>query len=284
MPELPEVETVRRHLAGWLPAAELVEATFARPDLRYPMPIAAIRALHGGRCRAVRRRAKYLLIDLESGPDSTTPWTLVVHLGMSGRVSVDASGPDGAGERHEHWRLRWQGPDGPFALRGVDPRRFGALLAFPTAGEAEHPLLAGLGPEPLGAGFSAAYLESATRGRTTSLKAWLLDARSVAGVGNIYASEACWRAALDPRRAAGSLTAPQCAALALAVRSVLEDAIAAGGTTLRDFASGDGSPGYFQQRLDAYGRTGEPCPRCAAPMMRIVQGQRATYLCTACQD
>ncbi|MSP90534.1 MAG: bifunctional DNA-formamidopyrimidine glycosylase/DNA-(apurinic or apyrimidinic site) lyase [Myxococcales bacterium] len=282
MPELPEVETVCRHLAGWLPGAELIDAAFSRPDLRYPMPAAAIEALCGRRCAGVRRRAKYLLLDIEA-LGAAPAWTVLIHLGMSGRVSVDDLDPLQGWRRHEHWRLQWRGARGPFALHGVDPRRFGALLAFPAAHEAEHPLLAGLGPEPFGPHFTPRAMQAAAMGRTTSIKAWLLDARSVAGVGNIYASEACWRARLDPRRPVGSLSAVQCAALVAAVRSVLDEAIAAGGTTLRDFVSGDGSPGYFQQRLDAYGRHGEPCPRCTATIVRVVQGQRATFLCEACQ-
>lgn len=284
MPELPEVETVRRHLQQFLPGQRVAEAWFYRADLRYPLPLAQLAALRGATLGAVARRSKYLLL-ASSGP------TLLVHLGMSGRLFVEPGGAetaDTAPERrkHEHWRLRLDGPRGPQWLRYVDARRFGALDVVDAAGR--HPLLDHLGPEPLEAGFDAAHLWQACQGRRVPIKQRIMDGGVVVGIGNIYASESCFRAGISPLRPAEALTQAECAALVEAARAVLAEAIAAGGSTLRDFAGGDEAPGYFQQRLDVYGRDGQACPRCAAAgrpaqVQRAVLGQRATFWCPGCQ-
>jgi formamidopyrimidine-DNA glycosylase len=277
MPELPEVETVRAGVARHLPGRRVRAVAFRRADLRWPMPVRAVRALVGSRCRAVTRRAKYLLLDFEAET------LLLVHLGMTGRLFVDVvAGPRAKRppwRKHEHWRLDF----GDRVLRFVDARRFGVLDVVPVRERRTHKLLALLGPEPLSARFDAAYLFERTRGRTASVKSFLMDARNVAGVGNIYASEACFRAALRPQRAAGTLTARECAALARAVRSVLRDAIRLGGTSMRDYVGAEEEAGWFALRLSVYDREGEPCKRCGRPVARTVDGARATYFCRACQ-
>jgi formamidopyrimidine-DNA glycosylase len=279
VPELPEVETVARHLRRHLVGARVAETNFSRSDLRYPMPIAAMPALVGARCVAVRRRAKYLLIDFDAGH------TLLVHLGMSGRLFVETDAGEAEWRKHEHWRMTLVTDSEPLRVRFVDARRFGALDLIATPAESKHWLLHKLGPDPLDHDFTDEYLFAATRARRQSRKDWLMDSRNVVGVGNIYASETCWRAQVDPRKAAGLLDKRACGRLVTAVRDVLGEAIAAGGTTLRDFVGGDEAPGYFQQQLDAYGRDGEPCHRCAekANIVKVVQGARATYFCPRCQ-
>ncbi len=277
MPELPEVETVRRHLQQSLPDRRVAEVTLQRADLRYPIPVAAVHALAGATFVAVRRRAKYLLCDLVAPglPDRV----LLVHLGMSGRLFIDPHAPD-AWRKHEHWRLRLQ-PD--LWLRYVDPRRFGALDVLERLHEAEHPLLATLGPEPLDGAFTAQHLLAACDGRQVALKLVLMDQKHVVGIGNIYASEALFRAHLHPLRPAQTLKLREAKALVAASQAVLHEAIAAGGSTLRDFVGGDEAPGYFQQRLDVYGRDGAPCNRCGTAISHCVLGNRATYFCAVCQ-
>jgi len=276
MPELPEVETVRRHLALHLPGALVLGATLRREDLRYPIPVQAVHSLASRRILAVRRRAKYLLLDF------VPPVTALIHLGMSGRLFTTPS--DEPWQPHEHWRLHLQGSAGLVDLRYVDARRFGCLDILISHMELQHPLLAGLGPEPLGAALSAQELLRATRGRRVPVKTWLMDSHNVVGVGNIYASEACFRAGVHPLRAATDLNLDDCQRLLGAVQAVLQEAIAAGGSTLRDFVGGDAKPGYFQQQLAVYGRGGEPCHACATPIERTVLGTRATYFCPHCQS
>jgi formamidopyrimidine-DNA glycosylase len=260
-----------------LPARRIVDVTLTRGDLRYPIPVAAVQALHGATFQAVRRRAKYLLCDLQAPgqPDRV----LLVHLGMSGRLFIDPNAP-AEWRKHEHWRLQLE-PD--MWLRYVDARRFGALDVLELAHEAEHALLATLGPEPLDPQFTAQHLLRVCKGRQVALKLVLMDQKAVVGIGNIYASEALFRAGLHPLRSAKSLKLKEAKALVAASREVLQEAIAAGGSTLRDFVGGDEAPGYFQQRLDVYGRDGEPCHRCGAPVAHVVLGTRATYFCPACQ-
>jgi formamidopyrimidine-DNA glycosylase len=284
MPELPEVETVRRHLQQFLPGQRVERAWFYRADLRYPLPLTQLQALTGATLGEVRRRSKYLLL-ASDGP------TLLVHLGMTGRLFVEPGGGETADveperRKHEHWRLRLDGPMGPQWLRYVDARRFGALDVVDPAGH--HPLLDHLGPEPLEPAFDAQHLWQACQGRQVPIKQRIMDGSVVVGIGNIYASESCFRARISPLRPAHALTLGESAALVQAAREVLEEAIAAGGSTLRDFAGGDEAPGYFQQRLDVYGRQGEPCLRCRAEgreaaVARTVTGQRATYWCPGCQ-
>jgi formamidopyrimidine-DNA glycosylase len=270
MPELPEVETIRRALALRLSGQRVSAVTQRRPDLRFPLPARLGQRLSGRRIEAFRRRAKYILADLDDGH------SLLLHLGMSGRLVLD--GP--AGGPHEHLTFTFE--DGS-VLRFIDPRRFGMLDLWPSAALAQHPRLAGLGLEPLGPGFDGAAIAAALLGRRSPLKIALMDQRIVVGVGNIYASESLFRARLSPRRIAGFLRPAQARRLALAVRAVLEDAIAAGGSSLRDYVQADGELGVFQDHFAVYGRAELPCPACARPIRRLVQGGRATYFCPGCQ-
>jgi formamidopyrimidine-DNA glycosylase len=240
------------------------------PRLRWRIPRDLPRKVAGQRIVRVGRRAKHLLLGLESG-------TLLLHLGMSGNLRVvPATTPRLA---HDHFDLVL---DSGLALRFNDPRRFGSLLY--TSGEPrEHPLLERLGPEPFSAAFDADYLYRITRGRRVAIKQLLMNSQLVVGVGNIYASEALFRARLRPGRAARSLTRADAARLVRSVRAVLRQAISKGGTTLRDYLGADGAPGYFRQRLYVYERRGRPCRRCGTPVRAMTQGQRSTYYCPICQ-
>jgi formamidopyrimidine-DNA glycosylase len=240
------------------------------PRLRWPVARDLPRKVAGQRIVRVGRRAKYLLLRLESG-------TLLLHLGMSGNLrAVPAATPRLA---HDHFDLVL---DSGVALRFNDPRRFGSLLY--TGGEPKrHPLLAQLAPEPLSRAFDADYLYRITRGRRVAIKHLLMNSRLVVGVGNIYASEALFRARLRPGRPARSLSHADAARLVRAVRAVLRQAIRSGGTTLRDYLGADGTPGYFRQRLYVYERAGRPCRRCGGPVRAMTQGQRSTYYCASCQ-
>lgn len=273
MPELPEVETTRRGLAPHLEGARVERVLLRRPDLRWPIPPEVAAELPGQRIDAVRRRAKYLLLDTGAG-------SALLHLGMSGSLRVlPASTPAG---RHDHVDIALAaGRDGPRVLRLTDPRRFGSLLWQPP-GET-HPLLAGLGPEPLGDAFDGDYLHARSRGRSAQVKAFLMDQRVVVGVGNIYVAEALFAAGVSPLRAAGRISRERYGRIADEIRAVLARAIVRGGTTLRDFISPDGAPGYFEQELSAYGRGGEPCLRCGRPLRQALVAQRATVWCGHCQ-
>lgn len=270
MPELPEVETTRRGLAPHLVGKELAGAVVRDPRLRWPVPANLSERLVGRRVEALTRRGKYLLMDVGAG-------TVLVHLGMSGSLQLVPSGTPP--KKHDHVDLLVAGGR---AVRLNDPRRFGAVLWI--IGEPEdHPLLAHLGPEPLGPAFDGEYLHRRGAGRRTPVKALLMDSRVVVGVGNIYANEALFRAGIDPRRVAGRISRKRYDLLAAAVRGVLEEAVRQGGTTLRDFVAGDGRPGYFQQRLQVYGRGGRPCARCATELREVRLGQRSTVYCSRCQ-
>ena len=239
------------------------------PRLRWRVPADLPRKVAGQPIRRLGRRAKYLLLGLESG-------TLLLHLGMSGNLRVvPASTPR---LPHDHFDLVL---DSGVALRFNDPRRFGSLLY--TSEPQQHPLLAGLAPEPFSRAFDTDYLYRITRGRRVAIKQLLMNSRLVVGVGNIYASEALFRARLRPGRAARSLSRTDAARLVRAVRAVLRQAIRSGGTTLRDYLGADGSPGYFRQRLYVYERRGRPCRRCGAAVRAMTQGQRSTYYCPGCQ-
>jgi formamidopyrimidine-DNA glycosylase len=270
MPELPEVETTVRGLAARLAARRITALEQRRPDLRFPLPLRLAERLVGRRIERFGRRAKYILAALDDGQ------TLLLHLGMSGRLVLDGppAGP------HEHLTF---GFDDGSVLRFVDPRRFGMLDLAATASLAAHPRLVGLGLEPLAASFTGAALAGALLGRRSPLKVALMDQRLVVGVGNIYASESLHRARLSPRRLAGSLRPAQAERLALAIRAVLADAIGAGGSSLRDYVQADGELGFYQERFAVYGRAGLPCPGCARPVLKLVQGQRATFWCSRCQ-
>ena len=240
------------------------------PRLRYPLPRDLPRKVAGQHIVRVGRRAKYLLLELDSG-------TLLLHLGMSGNLRVVPAATPRL--RHDHFDLLL---DSGVALRFNDPRRFGSLIY--TSGEPrEHPLLERLGPEPFSAAFDADYLYRITRRRRVAIKQLLMNSQLVVGVGNIYASEALFRARLRPGRAARSLTRADAARLVRAIRAVLRQAIRAGGTTLRDYLGADGAPGYFRQRLYVYERRGKPCRRCGTPVRAVTQGQRSTYYCPGCQ-
>lgn len=269
MPELPEVETTRRGLAPHLEGVIVRAVLQRREDLRWPIPDQIRAHLPGARIEAVRRRAKYLLLDTLAG-------SALLHLGMSGSLRVlPAATPVKA---HDHVDLAL---DGGRVLRFNDPRRFGSLLW--QAPGTTHPLLQGLGPEPLSEEFDGAWLFARSRGRSAPLKTFLMDQRIVVGVGNIYAAESLFRARIHPLRAAGRVSAARYQALASAVKEILAHAIARGGTTLRDFISPDGAPGHFEQELWVYGRGGLPCKRCAAALKQAQVGQRTTVWCPHCQ-
>lgn len=270
MPELPEVETTARALRPVLEGRRIARLVVRDARLRWPVPAALAARVEGQRVLRVRRRAKYLLLELEAG-------TLLVHLGMSGSFCLAAAGE--VPGKHDHVDIV---TDEGRILRYTDPRRFGALI-WAGADPGAHPLLAALGPEPLGPGFDGDYLFRASRRRRTSCKAFIMDAHVVVGVGNIYANEALFRAGIRPGVAAGRLTRTRCEALAAAIREVLAAAIRKGGTTLRDFAAGERQSGYFQLELAVYGRGGEPCRTCGTPLRERALGGRSTVWCPRCQ-
>ncbi len=279
MPELPEVETVRRGMAPLLVGQTVQGITLRRTDLRWPIPASRVRRLRGRTCERVWRRSKYLQLHF-SGAGSPVA---LIHLGMSGRLFVDElqdAEPHPAFRRHEHWRMDF----GRYLMRYVDARRFGMLDVVPQEELDSHWLIRDLGPEPLGNGFDGESLFRLSRRRRVALKSLLMDSRNVAGVGNIYASEACFHAGLRPRRAAGRLTRRNCEDLAHALRRVLRAAIGQGGTTIRDHAGVDQRSGYFQQQLMVYGREGEPCRACGTEIKRVVAVGRSTFYCPRCQS
>lgn len=268
MPELPEVETTRRGIEPHLRNQHIRQLLVRQRQLRWPIPAAAKQA-EGQRVLAVRRRAKFLLLDLEQGQ-------LLIHLGMSGSLRVlPADTPPG---KHDHVDLVL---DSGQLLRFNDPRRFGAVLWSKRPDS--HKLLGHLGPEPLGPDFSGEQLWQQSRGRKQAIKTFIMDNKVVVGVGNIYAQEALFRAGIHPSRAAGRISRQRYQALAEAIRTVLGAAIEAGGTTLRDFTRADGQPGYFSQSLSVYGRGGEPCPTCGSEIRASRHGQRSTCYCPNCQ-
>lgn len=269
MPELPEVETSRRGIAPHIEGRRIVSVDVRERRLRWNVSEEVDRRLTGAKIGEVGRRAKYLLIDTSGG-------TAILHLGMSGSVFVvDAGTPAGI---HDHFDLEL---DSGKMLRYRDPRRFGSLHVVRQP--LEHPLLARLGPEPLGPDLTATHLWSRSRGRRVAVKQFIMTPQIVVGVGNIYASEALFMAGIHPRRAAGRIALERYDRLVDAIRVVLEKAIRAGGTTLRDFYGGNGEAGYFKHELAVYDRAGEPCVRCKRPIISEVIGQRASYYCRTCQ-
>lgn len=280
MPELPEVETVRRGLQPHLEGQRIARAEARRPDLRWPLPVDLVQVLTGARVTALRRRSKYLLADLDRGG------TVLMHLGMSGRMLVEGAGLAGFHSdpsvlaRHDHVVLVTESGT---TITFNDARRFGMvdLIRDGTA----HPLLDHLGPEPFDPGFNAAYLAARFAGRRAPVKQALLDQRIVAGLGNIYVSEALHRAHIDPRRAAGRIGAARLESLVGHIREVLADAIAAGGSSLRDHRQASGELGYFQHSFRVYDREGAPCPApgCAGIIRRVVQSGRSSFYCPGCQ-
>ncbi|MBB5692408.1 bifunctional DNA-formamidopyrimidine glycosylase/DNA-(apurinic or apyrimidinic site) lyase [Muricoccus pecuniae] len=296
MPELPEVETVMRGLSAVLTGQTIARAETRRAGLRWPFPEMLAERLSGRRVEGFRRRGKYMLMRLSGGESA------LIHLGMSGRMVARPPGegpvpriaPQGAfsdargggdGLAHEHlmletghgWRVGFQ-----------DPRRFGCVDLMPTEGEDRHKLLAGMGPEPLEEGFTPATLSRSLAGKNTPIKAALLDQGVVAGLGNIYVAEALFRAGISPRRLAGTVPGARAARLVPAIKSVLTEAIEAGGSSLRDYVRSDGEIGRFQERFEVYDRLGQPCPRCPGPpacpgVQRIVQAGRSSFFCPRTQ-
>ncbi|MCE8552938.1 bifunctional DNA-formamidopyrimidine glycosylase/DNA-(apurinic or apyrimidinic site) lyase [Ruegeria pomeroyi] len=282
MPELPEVETVRRGLAPAMEGAVIARAEVNRPDLRWPFPARMAERLTGQRVERLRRRSKYILADLSGGE------TLLIHLGMSGRMTVSGD-PLGqfvhthpAAQKHDHVVFHM---DNGARITFNDPRRFGAMDLMPTATAEDHKLLMVLGPEPLGNDFHENHLTAAFKGKNTPAKSALLDQGIVAGLGNIYVCEALFRAGVSPRRKAGQIAAVRVAALVPIIRQVLTEAIEAGGSSLKDFRQADGELGYFQHSFDVYGREGKPCrrPGCGGTVQRITQSGRSSFYCAQCQ-
>lgn len=270
MPELPEVETTRRGIAPLVEGRRVEAVTVREPRLRWPVPTALARDLPGQRLGRVSRRAKFLLVESPIGH-------LILHLGMSGSLRIVSR--DVPADKHDHLDIVL---DDERCLRLRDPRRFGAAL-WTRHDPLQHPLLRDLGPEPLGPEFDADWLHRLSRGRRVAVKPFLMNSQVVAGIGNIYASEALFLAGIHPARAAGRISLARYERLAGAVRTVLQDAIAAGGTTLRDFVDSAGNPGYFSQRLRVYGRQGASCERCGSAVRSRVIGQRSTFYCPRCQ-
>ncbi|WP_373355002.1 bifunctional DNA-formamidopyrimidine glycosylase/DNA-(apurinic or apyrimidinic site) lyase [Pseudoroseicyclus sp. CXY001] len=279
MPELPEVETVRRGLAPAMEGQVIAAAEVRREGLRWPFPERLAERLTGRRVEMLGRRSKYILAGLDGGE------TMILHLGMSGRMTISGEAPGSfrheraTPEKHDHVVLDMEN-GARIALN--DARRFGALDLWPTALIETHKLLAGLGPEPLGNSFDAAYLAERLKGRALPLKAALMDQKIVAGLGNIYVCEALHRAQLSPLMPSGALADPE--PLVAAIREVLTEAIAAGGSSISDHRQATGELGYFQHTFRVYGREGAPCPRCGTPVERIAQSGRSTFLCPTCQS
>ena len=282
MPELPEVETVRRGLLPVMEGKRILRADVNRPDLRWPLPARMAERVSGMRVMSLRRRSKYLLADLSSGE------TLLVHLGMSGRILISGDAPGAfrnrhaMHDRHDHVVFHMQGGA---RVTFNDPRRFGAMDLVATASAEQHQRLAGIGPEPLGNAFDETYLASTLKGRRTTIKAALLDQRVVAGLGNIYVCEVLHRAGISPARRVSRLAARRIASLVPHVRDVLSEAIDAGGSSLRDYRQADGELGYFQHIFRVYGRDGDPCvkPGCGGRIVRTVQSGRSSFHCPKCQ-
>ena len=286
MPELPEVETVRRGLVPVMEGRVIRAAQVNRPDLRWPFPPRMAERLTGARVNLLRRRSKYILADLSTGE------TLLIHLGMSGRMLISAGdGREMLGEFHHHHPAPQKHDHVVLDMEGGarvtfnDARRFGAMDLFPTDTADTHPLLAGIGPEPFGNAFDESYLVGRLKGKNTPVKAALLDQGIVAGLGNIYVCETLFRARISPKRKAGAISAARVAGMVPIIRQVLGEAIEAGGSSLRDYRQADGELGYFQHSFQVYGREGETCVTegCGASIARIVQSGRSSFYCPRCQ-
>jgi len=276
MPELPEVETVRAGLAAALEGRRLKRVAINRADLRKPFPPDFVQRLANRRITHVRRRAKYLLLDLQGGE------TLIMHMGMSGRFTVYGHNAASAAGSEKHDHVVFDTEDGT-RIVFTDHRRFGLMTVTSTAEVDKHPLFAGIGPEPLEEAFTPEVLSAALKGKRTPIKSALLDQRVVAGLGNIYVCEALFRAGISPKRLASSVSGARAARLVPAIKSVLRDALAAGGSSLRDYAHADGELGYFQHHFSVYDRERKPCPSCGTKIKRIVQSGRSSFFCPRCQ-
>lgn len=275
MPELPEVETVRRGLAKVMEGRRINQVVVRRTDLRRPLPERFAEALTGRTIIQLDRRAKYLLIRLDDGT------VVLAHLGMSGRMVIEqGTKVEVAARKHEH--IAFSVGNGT-VVRFSDPRRFGLMDLSSEETLSTHPLLASIGPEPLGNEFNEIVLAQRLKGRNTPIKSALLDQRIVAGLGNIYVCEGLFMAGISPRRSAHTIGPGRAARLVTATKQVLRDAIEAGGSTLRDHVTATGEMGYFQHNFKVYGREGEPCPTCTKPVKRIVQAGRSTFFCASCQ-
>ena len=282
MPELPEVETVRRGLLPVMEGRLITNAAVNRPDLRWPFPVGMADRLTGKRVNTLRRRSKYILADLDSGE------TLIIHLGMSGRLLISGAllgnfhhdHPNPA--KHDHVVLDMESGA---RVTFNDARRFGSMDLIETDRAETHPLLANIGPEPFGNGFSGPYLVDRLKSRNTPIKSALLDQSIVAGLGNIYVCEVLFRARISPTRKAGQIASARVAGLVPIIRDVLAEAIEAGGSSLRDYRQTDGELGYFQHAFKVYGREGAPCvtPGCASTIARLVQSGRSSFHCPTCQ-
>ncbi|MEX2352685.1 MAG: bifunctional DNA-formamidopyrimidine glycosylase/DNA-(apurinic or apyrimidinic site) lyase [Gammaproteobacteria bacterium] len=270
MPELPEVETTCRGIAPYITGQTIHKITIRNGQLRWPVPDKLDDILHGHTVVTVSRRGKYILPVFGHG-------TLIMHLGMSGSLRIVMQ--DTMPEKHDHVDIEFENGT---ILRFRDPRRFGCIL-WTTDAPDQHKLLATLGPEPLLKTFNGKYLFEKSRGRVQAVKTFIMDSHIVVGVGNIYANEALFLSGIRPATPAGKISGPRYKKLAMYIKKTLKMAIKQGGTTLRDFAGGDGKPGYFQQSLNVYGRSGQPCRKCKRPIRHQVIGQRATYYCGHCQ-
>lgn len=270
MPELPEVETTRRGIAPHVTDKPILDVVIRQQNLRWPVPASLGDELVGRQISEVGRRAKYLIFYLEHG-------CILLHLGMSGSLRI--VDPSVRADRHDHFDIIFHGDA---CLRFRDPRRFGSIH-WTRAEPLEHPLLRGLGPEPLGENLTAGYLYALSRNRTQAIKTFIMDSRTVVGVGNIYANEALFKSGIHPLRKAKNISLERYSKLTASIKTVLHAALAKGGTTLRDFVGGDGAPGYFKLELDVYDRAGQPCKTCRAGIRLIRQGQRSTYYCKQCQ-
>jgi formamidopyrimidine-DNA glycosylase len=271
MPELPEVETTRRGIEPFVTGVKVGDVIVRRYDLRQPIS-PTLSTLEGKTISGIRRRSKYLLLDIDDGG------TLLIHLGMSGSLRVINPADDW--KKHDHVGITMGNGK---QLRFHDPRRFGLVLHIQAGDPLEHVLLKSLGPEPLENGFTSAHLREVCAGRTAAIKQVIMDAKAVVGVGNIYASEALFRAGILPQSSAGKITKPRLSNLVVSIREVLTASIKEGGTTLRDFLKSDGEPGYFKQQLFVYDRKGQPCRHCETLIEQDVLGQRSTYWCPKCQ-
>lgn len=270
MPELPEVETTRRGIAPHIENNIIIDVIVHNRNMRWPIPNGLKSKLKNQKIISVTRRAKYLLIKTETG-------TLILHLGMSGSLRILAT--KAPVEKHDHFELQFKNG---ICLRLRDPRRFGAVL-WTKDNPLKHKLLINLGPEPLDKTFNAELLFEKSRKRKTTIKQFIMDAKVVVGVGNIYASESLFLSGINPKKQAGKITKKNSSDLTTSIKKILKIAIKQGGTTLKDFKSSDGKPGYFQQKLNVYNKTNEPCKKCKKPIKQITLGQRSTFYCDFCQ-
>ena len=280
MPELPEVETVKRAIAEATTYHKIKAVSTSGQKMRWPIPVNLSAEIEGGLIAGLRRRGKYILMDVQTSSGNKT---LIIHLGMSGSVRIYPDGEVLAPKKHDHLTITTTAEKKNVVLVLNDPRRFGGVQLITTQNAEEHPLLIKMGVEPLGNNMNAVMMAEALKDKSASIKTTLLDQHIIAGIGNIYASEALYRAGISPKRRAKNVSTKKLEALATAIKGVLQDAIAQGGTSLRDHVQPGGEIGYFVQMLDVYGRAGQPCNTCGAPIQEIRQTGRASFYCSKCQ-